>query len=89
MNTLVIEKSALKNNISLVKKQAGASYIYANLSGDGYGAGAVPLAKFLRDEGIRRFCVERKSAFSCPGCAWMVLRSSMYSRSTSATSSEK
>ena len=58
MNTLVIEKSALKNNISLVKKQAGASYIYANLSGDGYGAGAVPLAKFLRDEGIRRFCVD-------------------------------
>mgnify|MGYP004556220573 FL=1 len=58
MNTLVIEKSALKNNISLVKEQAGASYIYANLSGDGYGAGAVPLAKLLRDEGIRRFCVD-------------------------------
>lgn len=58
MNTLVIEKSALKNNISLVKKQAGASYIYANLSGDGYGAGAVPLARLLRDEGIRRFCVD-------------------------------
>ena len=58
MNTLVIEKSALKNNISLVKEHAGASYIYANLSGDGYGAGAVPLAKLLRDEGIRRFCVD-------------------------------
>ena len=58
MNTLVIEKSALKNNISLVKEQAGASYIYANLSGDGYGAGAVPLSKLLRDEGIRRFCVD-------------------------------
>lgn len=58
MNTLVIEKSALKNNISLVKAKAGGSYIYANLSGDGYGAGAVPLAKLLRDEGIRRFCVD-------------------------------
>ena len=62
MNTLVIEKSALKNNISLVKEQAGASYIYANLSGDGYGAGAVPLAKLLRDEGIRRFCVDSADA---------------------------
>lgn len=58
MNTLVIEKSALKNNISLVKEQAGSSYIYANLTGDGYGAGAVPLALLLRDEGIRRFCVD-------------------------------
>ena len=58
MNTLVIEKSAVKNNISVVKKQAGPSYIYANLSGDGYGAGAAPLARLLRDEGIRRFCVD-------------------------------
>ena len=51
MNTLVIEKSALKNNISRVKELAGGAYIYANLSGDGYGAGALPLAQFLRDEG--------------------------------------
>ena len=58
MNTLVIEKSALKNNISRVKELAGGAYIYANLSGDGYGAGALPLAQFLRDEGIRRFCVD-------------------------------
>jgi len=58
MNILVLEKSAIKNNISLVKEQAGSSYIYANLSGDGYGAGAVPLAKLLREEGIRRFCVD-------------------------------
>lgn len=58
MNTLVIQKSALKNNISLVKEQAGSSYIYANLSGDGYGAGAAPLAQMLREEGIRRFCVD-------------------------------
>lgn len=58
MNTLVIEKSALKNNIGRVKELAGSSYIYANLSGDGYGAGASALALFLRDEGIRRFCVD-------------------------------
>jgi alanine racemase len=59
MNTLVVEKSALKNNLSLVKQQAESSYIYANLSGDGHGIGAVPLALLLRDEGIRRFCVDR------------------------------
>ena len=58
MNTLVIEKSALKNNISRVKELAGGADIYANLSGDAYGAGALPLAQFLRDEGIRRFCVD-------------------------------
>lgn len=62
MNTLVLEKSAIKNNISLIKEQAGSSYIYANLSGDGYGAGAVPLAKLLREEGIRRFCVDSAAA---------------------------
>ena len=61
MNTLVIEKSALKNNISRVKELAGGAYIYANLSGDGYGAGALPLAQFLRDEGIRRFCVDSRT----------------------------
>lgn len=58
MNTLVLEKSAIKNNLSLVKERAGSAYIYADLSGDGYGAGAVPLAQLLRDEGIRRFCVD-------------------------------
>lgn len=58
MNTLVLEKSAIKNNISVVKERAGSAYIYANLSGDGRGAGAVPLAEVLRDEGIRRFCVD-------------------------------
>ena len=62
MNTLVIEKSALKNNVSRVKELAGSSYIYANLSGDGYGAGAASLALFLRDEGIRRFCVDSAEA---------------------------
>ena len=62
MNTLVIEKSGLKNNIGRVKELAGSSYIYANLSGDGYGAGASALALFLRDEGIRRFCVDSADA---------------------------
>ena len=58
MRTLVIEKSALKNNISVIKEAVGRSYIYANLSSDAYGAGAVEVAKLLREEGIGRFAVD-------------------------------
>lgn len=58
MKTLVIEKSALKNNISVIKEAAGAACVYANLSRDAYGAGAVETALFLRDEGISRFAVD-------------------------------
>ena len=58
MNTLVIEKSALKNNISRIKELAGSAYVYANLSGDGQGLGAAPLALLLRDEGVSRFAVD-------------------------------
>lgn len=58
MRTLVIEKDALKNNITVIKKAVGRSYIYANLSADAYGAGAVEVAKVLRDEGIGRFAVD-------------------------------
>lgn len=58
MRTLVIEQNALKNNISVVKKAVGRSYIYANLSADAYGAGAVETAKLLRDQGIGRFAVD-------------------------------
>lgn len=58
MKTLVIEKSALKNNISVIKSAAGAACIYANLSRDAYGAGAVEVARFLREEGISRFAVD-------------------------------
>lgn len=58
MRNLVIEQNALKNNISVIKKAVGRSYIYANLSADAYGAGAVEVAKLLRDEGISRFAVD-------------------------------
>lgn len=58
MRTLVIEKKALKNNISVIKEAVGSSYIYANLSSDAYGAGAVEVAKLLREEGVGRFAVD-------------------------------
>lgn len=62
MRTLVIERNALKNNITVIKKAVGRSYIYANLSADAYGAGAVEVAKLLRDEGIGRFAVDDAAA---------------------------
>lgn len=58
MRTLVIEKNALKNNISVIKQAVGRSYIYANLSSDACGAGAVEVAKLLREEGVGRFAVD-------------------------------
>lgn len=83
MNTLVIEKSALKNNISRVKELSGSSYIYANLSGDGYGAGAAQLALLLRDEGIRRFCVDSADGAAALRKAGLVDEEILMLRSTS------
>ena len=57
MKTLVIERDALKHNISVVKERAGEAVIYAVLTGDGQGAGLVELARVLREEGIGRFAV--------------------------------
>ena len=57
MRTLVVDKSALKNNISVVKRRAGKALIYAVLTGDGYGAGTVELAQALRADGINHFAV--------------------------------
>ena len=57
MRKLVIEKSAVKNNLSVIKEHAAGAVIYGVLTGDGGGAGIVPLAQLLRDEGIGRFAV--------------------------------
>lgn len=57
MKTLVIEKQAVKQNLSVIKERAGSAAIYAVLTGDAYGAGLAELAKLLRDEGINRFAV--------------------------------
>ena len=57
MKRLIIEREALKNNIAVVKDRAAGAYIYAVLTGDGFGAGIVELAQLLREEGIGRFAV--------------------------------
>ena len=57
MKTLVLEKKALKHNLAVVKERAGSAAIYGVLTGDGGGAGTAELARFLREEGGRRFAV--------------------------------
>ena len=57
MRKLVMEKAAVKHNLSVIKSRAQGAAIYGVLTGDGGGAGAVPLAHLLRDEGITRFAV--------------------------------
>ena len=57
MRKLVIEKAAVKHNLSIIKDKAAGAAIYGVLTGDGGGAGTVPLARLLRAEGIGRFAV--------------------------------
>ena len=57
MRKLVMEKAAIKHNLSVIKNRAQGAVIYGVLTGDGGGAGVVPLAHLLRDEGITRFAV--------------------------------
>ena len=61
MKTLVLDRQSLKNNIAVVREKAGSAAIYAVLTGDGFGAGTVELARVLREEGIGRFAVSEVS----------------------------
>lgn len=83
MNRLIIDRQALKQNISRVKTLAGSSYIYANLSGDGYGAGAAQLAAVLRQEGIGRFAVDQPETAAALRKAGLVDEEILMLRSTS------
>ena len=57
MRKLVIDKAAVKHNLSVIKERAAGTVIYGVLTGDGGGAGVVPMARLLRAEGIGRFAV--------------------------------
>jgi len=61
MRIYVVEKEALVGNIRLIKDLADGAAVWAVLKGDGYGLGAVPLAKLLREQGVRRYCVTELS----------------------------
>ena len=57
MNRLVIDTTALRKNIAVIKKQADGTPVYAVVKGNGYGLGLVPFAKLLKEEGIDHFAV--------------------------------
>ncbi len=57
MKNLVIEKSAIKQNIRALKTRTKGVAIIADLMGDAFGLGLVPTARLLRDESIRAFAV--------------------------------
>lgn len=61
MRKLIIDTSAVKNNIQVVRQRAGGAVIYGVLSGDAGGAGIVEMARLLRQEGIGRFAVSEVS----------------------------
>ena len=82
MKKLVIERDALKNNLSVVKERAGGALIYGVLTGDGYGVGAVELAKTLRDEGIVRFAVSEPEEAAALRKAGLVEEEILMLRST-------
>ena len=61
MRKLVIDRAAIKNNLTVIKDRAAGAAIYGVLTGDGQGVGTAALAQLLRDEGIGRFAVSEVS----------------------------
>ncbi|MCC8099251.1 MAG: alanine racemase [Clostridiales bacterium] len=57
MKSLVFDTAALKHNLEVVRTRAGDARIFAVLTGDGYGAGLVELARVLRENGIDSFAI--------------------------------
>jgi len=57
MKNLVIDLRVVRNNLRAVKDRAEGVQVYADLSANASGMGLLPVAKFLRDEGIRSFVV--------------------------------
>ena len=84
MKTLVIEKQAVKNNLSVIKQRAGGAVIYGVLTGDAGGAGLVEMAKLLRDEGIGRFAVSEPEKAAALRKAGLVEEEILMLRSTTS-----
>lgn len=61
MKQIIIEKQKIKNNISIARERAGGVPLCGVLQNDAYGLGLIPVAKVMRDEGIRRFAVSEPS----------------------------
>ena len=57
MKTLVIERSAIINNLRAIKEKADGALIIADLSANAFGMGLLETASVLRDDGINTFAV--------------------------------
>ena len=57
MKNLIIDLRVVRNNLRAIKDRAEGVSIFADLSANAGGMGLLPIAKFLRDEGIRNFAV--------------------------------
>ncbi len=57
MKELVIQTDRVKANLALIRKRAGDAVIYAVLKGNAYGLGLLPMARVLRENGIKNFAL--------------------------------
>ncbi|MCL2402338.1 MAG: alanine racemase, partial [Oscillospiraceae bacterium] len=57
MKHLVIDLRVVRNNLRAIKDRAESAAVYADLSANAGGMGLLPVANFLRDEGIKDFAV--------------------------------
>ena len=57
MKNLVIDLRVVRNNLRAIKDRAEGVQVFADLSANASGMGLLPVAQFLRDEGIRSFAV--------------------------------
>ena len=57
MKNLVIDLRVVRNNLRAIKDRAEGVHVFADLSANAGGMGLLPIAQFLRDEGIRNFAV--------------------------------
>ena len=70
MKNLVIDLRVVRNNLRAIKERAEGVHVFADLSANAGGMGLLPIAQFLRDEGIQNFAV------SDPGDAGILRRNS-------------
>jgi len=57
MKNLIIDLRVVRNNLRAIKDRAEGVHVFADISGNAGGMGLLPVATFLRDEGIRNFVV--------------------------------
>ncbi|MFB6099100.1 MAG: alanine racemase, partial [Salinibacter sp.] len=57
--TATVDLAAIRHNARLLRERAAGAELMAILKADAYGHGMCPVARVLRDEGIRHFGVAR------------------------------